>query len=267
MAFAVVFIGCGDDRTSNPTAQAPDLPPQSTFVMPFDGFVEQSAAQIPSGESLAAMTKLNWGQSAVRIGVWNLLIGVGLAVPVASFIEAFNHDPVQLEDGSWQWSYSVTIDGAQPQEYTCRLVGNTVDNEVHWSMYLSQTGVFDDYLWYTGTNNLPSTEGTWTVNRGPDYGVPFLQIDWHRNVESQTGDLKYTNVIPDDAENGGYIFYGSNTDAAYDRFYNIYNKGQENLTRIEWNFANKNGRVKDEHFYLNIDWHCWDSNLDDVDCP
>jgi hypothetical protein len=105
------------------------------------------------------------------------------------------------------------------------------------------------------------------VNRGPDYEGPFLQIDWHRYISTQTGDIKYTNVIPGDAENGGYIFYGSTTDEEYDRFYNIYNKGQDNLAEIEWNFTNKNGRVKDEHFYLDADWHCWDSNFNDIDCP
>jgi len=264
IAVAAILTGCGDDETVNPLAAIPpDLPPQSTFVMDFDEFNQFVLYSPQAGDVGGPMTKQNWGQSVVRIAFWNLALTVTLAVPVAAFVEAFEHDPVQLEDGSWEWTYSITAD----VEHTCRLIGNIEENEVSWSMYLTKEGEFTDYLWYSGTHNLPATEGTWTVNRGPDQTNPFMGIEWHRTVSTATGDLKYTNIIPGDAENGGYIFYGSTTDTDYDRFYNIYNKGQDNLAEIEWNFTDKNGRVKDENFYGDTDWHCWDTNLDDVDCP
>ncbi|MBU1318975.1 MAG: hypothetical protein KKG33_01625 [candidate division Zixibacteria bacterium] len=264
MAITGAFIGCGDDETVNPpVVTPPDLPPQSTFVMDFDDFTQYVLWSSNAGDNTEALTKQNWGQSAVRVAFWNIALTVTLAVPVAAFVEAFQHDPMQLEDGSWQWTYSVTVG----VEHTCRLVGNVEENEVSWSMYLSKEGEFTDYLWYSGTHNLPATEGEWTVNRGHDQANPFLGIEWHRNVSTATGDLKYTNIIPGDAENGGYIYYGSTTDTDYDRFYNIYNKGQDNLAEIEWNFTDKNGHVKDENFYGDTDWHCWDTNLDDVDCP
>jgi len=114
---------------------------------------------------------------------------------------------------------------------------------------------------------LRPTEGTWTVNRNPTQTNPFLRIDWHRNPSDSTGDLKYTNVIPSDAENGAYIFYGALATTGYDRFYHIYDIAQDNLAEIEWNYPDGNGRVKDQQYYGDSNWHCWNTVLDDIDCP
>jgi len=170
---------------------------------------------------------------------------------------------VRQTDGSWEWSYSVTSGVI----HTCRLNGKVVGNEVQWKMYISKAGEFSDYLWYGGSNNLAATEGSWIVNRNPTETNPFLQIDWHRNPSNNTGDLKYTNIIPGDEGNGGYIFYGSLASSGYDRFYDLYDISQDNLTEIEWDHQGGNGRVKDPHYYGDSNWHCWDTNLDDIACP
>ena len=67
-------------------------------------------------------------------------------------------------------------------------------------------------------------------------------------------------------ENGGYIFYGTTLNE-FDRFYDIYNKGQDNLTEIEWSSVNKNGHVRDPLHFGHENWNCWDVNLMDVVCP
>ena len=90
-------------------------------------------------------------------------------------------------------------------------------------------------------------------------------IPWIYSVLN--GDIKYTNIEPGGAENGGYIFYGKTTDTTYDAYYHIYNKGQDNLTEIEWNLTSKAGRIKDEKHYSDTDWHYWDENLDDIPAP
>ena len=64
-------------------------------------------------------------------------------------------------------------------------------------------------------------------------------------------------------ENGGYINYGITNETPYNAFYDIYNKGQDNHTNIEWNRTTKEGRVKDAQHFLDAVWHLWDSNLDD----
>jgi hypothetical protein len=262
--FLLLTIGCSDDDdVTEPAATPPDLPPQSGFIMDFSNFADAGSLATPQVCLDADTSMLNWGQSVVRISFWNLALVVTLAVPTAAFVEAFNHEPVQQEDDSWEWTYSVTVG----VPHTCRLVGRTENTQTHWEMYITKEGEYSDYLWYSGYHNLPLTEGVWTVNRHPDQSNPFLEIDWHRDPVTNTGDLKYTNIVPDAPENGSYIFYGSDTAADYDRFYHLYNVEEDNLAEIEWHHQDKNGRVKDEFFYGDSDWHCWDANLRDAACP
>ena len=252
------MTGCSDKTTN--AEKAPALPPQSSFIMDFSGFSNQS---LSAGVALDALSRVNWGQSALRLAIWNLVLTVNLVVPTAAFVEAFNHEPVRQTDGSWEWSYSVLAGVI----HTCRLNGKVVGDQVQWRMYISKAGEYNDYLWYSGSHNLAATQGSWTVNRNPNQSNPYLQIDWRRNPTAGTGDLKYINVIPGDAENGGYIFYGSLATSGYDRFYQIYDKVQDNLAEIEWNHLEGNGRVKDQSSYGDSNWHCWDTNLDDIACP
>ncbi|KPL16217.1 MAG: hypothetical protein AMJ92_13060, partial [candidate division Zixibacteria bacterium SM23_81] len=122
-------------------------------------------------------------------------------------------------------------------------------------------------LWYYGDADLFLTEGTWILNKDPEEPEPFVGIEWHRKVQDTTADIKYTNIVPDGPENGGYIFYGITNDTPYDAFYDIYNKGYDNLTNIEWNRATKDGQVKDPHHFEDEEWHCWDGDLEDIECP
>lgn len=240
---------------------APGLPPQSTFVMEFNEFTN-SKPFFEKNLNFQKPLLSTWQYSALSVGLWNSILTVGLAVPVASFVEAFNHQAVLQTDGSWEWTYSVVVGAI----YNARLNGKVVNKQVQWKMYLSKEGEYDDLLWYTGQHNLETTKGTWTLNNNSDNPTPFVGIEWHRNHDEETGDIKYTNIIPGDSENGGYIFYKSMTDGTYDRFYNIYDKGEDNLTSIEWNSVDDNGRVKDEKHYSDTDWHCWDTNLIDAAC-
>jgi hypothetical protein len=226
------FNGCSDDEeTTGPEGQAPDLPPEYSFIMDFNDFPQESSESGLPGTSLDALTQENFGWSAFHVGAWSTIIGVGMIVPVAAFVESFNHDPVQADDGKWQWSYDVTVNPSTEVQYTCKLVGWVEDGNVFWEMYISKEGEFTEFMWYSGTHNLPATEGTWTMYQSPSEPNPWLGIEWHHTVSTNTGDLKYTNIVPGGAENGGYIFYGSDTDMDYDRFYQIYNKGADNLTR------------------------------------
>lgn len=257
-------LGCSgdDDNPVDSGPKPPQLPPQSTFVMSFDDFGVKGVAGSPE-RPLLALAGTNWGHAAFRVGVWNLIIGIGMAIPVAAFAGSFHHPAVQLADSSWEWTYTVN----PGVEHTCRLNGKVVGDEVQWRMYLTKEGFYENYLWYSGSHNLTLTEGSWTLNRDPALTNPFLMIEWHRDPATNTADLKYTNIIPGDQENGGYIFYGSTIGTSYDRFYVIYNKGLDNLTEIEWNYTTKAGRIKDFNLFGDADWNCWDSLLENTSCP
>ena len=150
------------------------------------------------------------------------------------------------------------------KKYTANLHGKVVTSGVQWKMYISQENGYSDFLWYEGESNFLATEGNWTLYRSPELPNPMLEILWHRNVSEGTADIRYQNIEEGHPENGGYIFYGINQETPYNAYYHIYNKGQNNLTEIEWNRTTKEGRVKDQNKYGNEEWHYWDSNLDDT---
>ncbi|MFQ5585027.1 MAG: hypothetical protein ACE5GL_11375 [Calditrichia bacterium] len=260
----LLAIGCSDNETTAPQGEAPELPPQSTMVMDFAAFPDTTApSPFLKNKFDKTLSYENWGWSAFNIVVWNTVLTFTLALPVAAFEESFNHEP-EFIDGSWVWKYNFNFAGVQ---HTAELHGTNVSNGVEWKMIISKNNGFQNFEWFNGFSNTPLTEGNWTLNKDPDEPTPFLGIEWHRNPAQNTADIKYTNIIPDDPENGGFIFYGITSNNDYDRFYDIFNKGQNNHTNIEWLFATKEGRVKDPRHFGDSQWHCWDVSLQDVTCP
>jgi hypothetical protein len=199
----------------------------------------------------------NWSFAAVNVGVWSTVLAVGWAVPVAASVESFNHTPVQQTDYSWVWSYSVTVSGAA---YTAQLHGKYQTGGVRWDMYITKQNEYSNFHWYYGESDLPATQGYWILANKPSDPTDLLQIDWHRNLADGTKDIKYTNIVPGGAENGGYISYGITSQTPYNHFYEIFNKVKSEHTYIEWNGDTKEGRVKDSLHFGNDQWHYWDAS-------
>ena len=150
--------------------------------------------------------------------IWNAIITVGLAVPVAAFRESFNHEGMYQGNKEWAWTYDVThLDAV----YTADLHGTIQDTSVLWEMFVSRAGVFEDFLWYYGEVNFARTEGYWIMNENPSNQNELLLIDWTRILESDVAEIKYTNIRPAGNEHGGYIHYGILSDEVYTRFYDI----------------------------------------------
>jgi hypothetical protein len=256
-ASTLLLSGCKKDKTGN---KAPELPPKSGFVMNFSDF-ETPNDTVKSG--LGVTSYNNWGYSYLNVAGWNVLLTVGLAIPVSSYVEAFHHDAVYHSDaGNWTWSYNFNV-GNIP--YEAELTGALASDSVSWEMRITKGIEFNHFLWYHGKSDILQTGGYWILKENPASPNNLLKIDWNNNTNA-TGSIRYTNIKPGAAENSGYIFYGSKLNEL-DRFYNIYNKGLNNLTQIEWSSTLKNGHVKDAHQYQNADWHCWNTNLLDMVCP
>ena len=254
-----LFLNTGCKKKDEP---APDIPPKSTFVMDLSDFSS-------SDKSILADSS-NWGFAALNVGFQNIVITVNLIVPVAAFVECLNHEAeYHPDDETWTWSFSFVAGSAT---YTAELLADLVNDQVHWEMRISKSNSFSNYLWYEGDSKVNRTEGTWTLYRDtvtpnvPTNSIPFVGILWHRNTSDGTCDIKYTNIIPNGPENGGYITYGITNQTPYDAFYDIFNKGQVNLTEIEWNRTNKDGRVRDSLHFGDTNWHCWDTTLVNDTC-
>ena len=260
-ALAFVITGC-------PQNQPPEIPPKSTLVMDFSDFNDSNAqnpAQEENSQSNMTTTIVNWGWAAFNVAVWDIVLAVNLVVPVAAFFESFNHQPVLQSDGTWAWSYSFNVGLFT---YNAELHAETdAGGDTTWEMHISKEGGYTDFLWFSGVSNFPLTEGTWTLYRSPDDPATYIGVEWERDLSNNTSYIKYTNIVPGGSENGGYISYGITTDTPYDASYDIYNKGQDNLTEIEWNLTTLEGRIKDPRTFGDDDWHCWNSNLEDITCP
>jgi len=264
IALAVIAVGCSDDKTTEPEIETPpELPPLSSLVMTFDDF-QYSQQNISAMAYTDSDSTSNWGRAAFTVLVWNTVLTVTSIVPVAAFVEAFQHEPVRQPDGSWNRSYSFTVANAI---YTAVLNGRFDDDTVIWNMRISKQDGFTDFLWFTGSHNLAATEGTWTMYLMPTDPTPFLGIEWQRTPVTNTGYLKYTNIIPDNDENGAYIFSGSTTGTTYNRSYDVFSIASNNHTNIEWHSTTKIGRIQDEAYYGDADWRCWNAFLFNSDCP
>lgn len=253
MASSIFFTGC-----NKPDGPAPEIPASSSMEMEFNTFPKDGQRSNPDSTD-----KDNFVHSAANILVWNIVLTVNLAVPVAAFKEALNHEAEWDKDvEKWNWSYSVSVAG---KVYTANLYGKINGDKVNWEMYVSQNGGFQDFLWYTGESKTDGTGGTWSLNKDANNPTAFIGIEWTKNANG-TGDIKYTNVIPGDAGNGGYIKYGITSNADFNAFYDIYNKAESNTTNITWNRTTKVGKVMDPKKFGDSEWHCWDENLANSVC-
>jgi hypothetical protein len=264
-AILLQFTACSEDETAITPGNSPTLPPQSSMAIDFNEFPDtNSPGPLFKFEPSDTILRGNWGWAAWHVGVWSTLIKVGLAIPVAAFAESFNHQPVQQPDGSWLWTYTVTVSGI---DYTAKLFGKGVTNGIEWRMLLTKAGFYTDFEWFTGFSNVPATEGNWTLNQDPNDPNPFLLIEWSRNVENGTAEVKYTNIVPGAPANGSYIHYGKTNEVTYNRFFNIFGQEENRLINIEWNYEQHFGRVKDPQHFGNESWYCWDEMLFDTECP
>ncbi|MCD4730937.1 MAG: hypothetical protein K8R74_10075 [Bacteroidales bacterium] len=255
----LIFSGCNKDD-ENPAGPAPNLPPESSFVMDFSDFTISDTTNVYKN----SLGYQNWGYAATNVFVWNTIITITFAVPVAAFYESFHHEGVWDPDvNAWVWSYNFVAVGVT---HLAQLQGSLVNGGVKWEMYISKNNVYSDILWFWGITNGANTEAEWHLNANPQNLEEVIAIEWNRNIATGEANIKYTNVQEGAQEEGGYIIYGIANNEFYNAYYDIYSSSQDNLLEIQWHRINKNGRVKNELHFGDEDWRCWDENLLDIDC-
>jgi hypothetical protein len=261
LAIIILIVSCEDDKTTNPQDQPPAIPPQSSMIINFDEFPDTAKDNLPDNSIL---TKKNWGWAAYNVAIWNSVLTLTLAVPVAAFMEAFNHQAFKKPDGSCLWQYSVSVGEAL---FTAKLFGKTVAEGVEWKMLLTKQSEYTDFEWFTGFSDLSATSGNWTLNKEPNSPTAFLYIAWHRNTTEGTADIKYTKINSTLPGNESYIFYGKTNEVPHNRFYQIFSAEDNRMVDIKWNYEQYFGQVKDPIYFEDENLHCWDEKLDDISCP
>ncbi len=269
LALSVFFMqSCQKDEITEPIdphagKEAPQLPAPETFLMPFSAFSEPEA----DTPRITPRELTNWGYSAANVLVWNTVLTIHLAIPTLAFYESFNHQPEYQGNGVWLWAYEVA-DG-NGVRYQAELYGELLaSSEVKWDMYISQSGGFSRVHWYSGITANDQSYARWALNFDPNNPRPFIDIDYRRDNGNGAAAIRYTNAIPGVPENGGFIEYREGAGAAdgFDRAYDVYKAEIDNLLEINWDSVNHNGRVKDAEKYQDQEWHCWGTDLRDMDC-
>lgn len=253
MSFGMLITFSSCEKDPDPM----ELPPAESLVIDFDMF--------PSNDKKSAdeeLAYINWFYSAASIVVWNTVVAANVAIPTVAYASAFNHEPVYLGDETWEWSYSVTVN---QRTIVARLVGARIDNETFsMEMYLSETGNFEDFKWFEGVIRYDHSEADWTLSHGPENPVQYLDISYRKDSEADAADIRYTVIEPTSDLYNSYIEFGVDSAMDFDAYYTI-SKG-DTATSIEWSTETNAGRVKSQQQYGDNVWHCWDTQLRDVDC-
>jgi len=244
MIVGVMLLSCEKEKKD----AAPRLPPVSAFAIDVDEF-----AQAKSTNSYD-----NFGTAVLAVNYWNSALYATLAVPVAAYVEAFNHDAERVNNTTWKWTYDMEGPDAN---YTASLFAEVIRDSVYLEMHISQEGGFQDFIWYTGKCDIVRSTGEWTVFAGPENNVPWLSIDWNHDWEAETFDVRYTDIYEGNDYLDSYIEYGITEDPVYNAYYYIYDSLEEMDYQIELNTTSHNGRI-----YYDGLWHCWDTAYLDVDC-
>lgn len=269
LAALLIFQSCEKDSVVDPGSEtAPQLPPEQSFIMPFDGFEDADTSgligKVDAQEKSGPHSFGHWFHAASNVVVWNTVATATSAVPVTAFREAFNHEAQYVGDGVFVWSYQFPADG---KLYTASLSGQFINggSETQWDMRISQLNGFTDLLWYSGTVSADRTQATWTLNHKPVNPEPFISIayDYDKNTDAFT--IRYTNIIPGNADNGAYIEFQTNPGGDFNRAYEVFLPNQK-LLEIEWNKPSNEGRVKDAVRFGDNEWHCWNEQLMNVEC-
>lgn len=261
LTLGILSTGCDKD------VPVPELPPPASFILEIDKIWKNSPAQNSNYEEVSHS---NFIFAASNIYWWNIILSYQMAIPVAAFLESFNHEPVWDKDAnSWVWSYTIDVQNAS---YTAELFAESSSTEIDWSMYISKTDGYSDLLWFSGTSEKDNSSGTWIINSDPDYfskypdtSLPFIGIDWKIDQNSHS-EITYKNIQEGTADYGNYIRYGTINDPDLDVYYDIYKNWEDDEVNIKWNSSKHHGKVLSMTHFDNPYWHCWNDQLQNIAC-
>lgn len=270
LLFFSVFQSCQKDPVQNPDELiAPSLPPAESFIIPFTGYEDLDTTGLHSNTGLdergGPTSFRNWFYAGSNLVVWNIIVGVNMAIPVASFLEAFNHDAVYDGQGSFIWAYDFTLgNDTFLASLSARLINNNQD--VEWVMNISKVGGFTNVEWYRGVTSRDNSRASWSLNHRPNNPQALLDILHEKDLATGEISTRYTNRIPSDPNNGDYIEYKTSNGSTFNRAYDVFRANNNEMLEVEWKAPSGEGRVRNPNFFNDNDWHCWDQDLRDTTC-
>jgi hypothetical protein len=237
----MLLVGCG--------RAAPELPPKDSMVISFKGVDS-------SGMAIDPNAKTHWTQAAVRVGLLNLWIGLGLAPEVALFHAAHQQEP-KVVGKKWVWTYAVKNEHV---DATATLSAEMDGKASVWEMRVTGTvgaEKLTDFLWYDGRYEVST--GHWQIY---DKTGKLVRIDWTVNAPTDK-QLKFTNNTGG-ADDGAFVTYQMKDDAASVS----YDLKQNRKADIAWSVASKSGSILAADYVGHVNEKaCWNTTQNDAPCP
>jgi hypothetical protein len=218
-----------------------------------------------SGEAKATSNYESWTACALTVSVWSSMIYDYSSLPITVYEEALAQPFVSVSNSTWVSSFSILSNSVS---YHCRMeaIVDTKNYMTKWKMYVTKIAEdgssYTDFVWLSGTSSSDGSSVVWRLNKGPERnGGAYLDILWVKN-----SNHKYTLVDETDADKGNYIENSKINNSGMDAQYIIHNVNYVSDLIIQWNAKNRNGRVKSQHWYNNLNWQCWGENYLNMNC-
>lgn len=258
-----LFNSCEEAITPVNDQVAPELPSTALYSMPMT--VDGDTVEKRLGDYK------NWLHAGGNVLVWNTAIVLNVAVPIAAMGRAFEETPVFVGNSTFEWSYVFraphNIGG---KTYDVVLSGQYLMNnqEVAWTMSMSERGGFSNFEWFSGIVAIDQTSANWMLNHQPNNPQPYMSIAATQNPANTDGSIRYTSEDTSNPGVGGYIEFRVESANQFNRSYDVQGGANDptNLLQIQWSVPTNEGRVKHPAFFNDSDWHCWDKNLKNTAC-
>lgn len=272
LAGALFFSSCEQENDAV-IPEEPTLPSVETMLPDLSLFEDMETDGGTPNNGRTANFLPNATIAYINYVVWNTLLSIDMALPVAAFAESFNHDVTYDEaNDRWVWAYSVEAGG---DTYSARLFGTIAEEAFLWEMYASKEGDqgFQDVLWFSGTSDFDEKGGTWKIYRDSQAPKEHLDIVWSKdaqdnlNIRFTSLDLSEGSRIP----KGSYVEYGVKTEGAFNFYYNLFfvqnnDLPADKLIEIRYNSETKEGSIRSEQDFNSNEWQCWNSKFEDTAC-
>lgn len=255
LSLTVLFVSC-DSTDENSQDPKPVMPPEYSMAPDFDDFQTDGSQRNQTIE--------NWFYSAVNVGVYSAILKGSLAIPVTAFKTTISQEPFYDTDaGVWTWESSFSVNS---NDFSIRLTADVENDNANWKGFISSSSLnVEDFVWFEGQSNVNGNSGSWTLYESPQNPSAWISVEWSRNEDRTVANADFTIEKAGDLQ-GSYINYNRNDNNDLNRSVEISNTQSNDLIEIYWNSELKFGRVKSPNHFGDSEFHCWDENLQDVDC-
>ena len=257
LAGLILFNACNEDGEMD-GGDPPVMPPASSMSPDFNYFDE-------GGDESGRVDVVNsWVYAATNVTVYSAILGSTLIVPVTAYKVALTQDVTFDADlGLWIWAYDVNVGSAG--EFSVKLTAEIHGAEVLWTGSISKAGVFENFVWFEGTSAINGESGSWTLYESFANPTPWLSAEWEKSDVDGKANVTFTVEKEGNSLNSS-ISYTASATGDFNRSVVIVDTHADNTITVDWHSVEKNGRVKSAAHFQDDAFHCWDSQLQDVDC-